>query len=1009
MSIFGKQPDTLTLENYTVILPSDPPKTGNVMYIASIDETNHIIYYNWSDESPTSESIFSNVRVKHKLFFGNLTNIDDYIQSDDTNLTIKSGGILNLDGTTSVNISVNGSDELVITGASTTFNNNIVIPDAGTIGSSSYTDAMSISSMGVVNISATTVSTSPTTGALTVGGGVGIAKDLSIGNDVSLLSDGAVLNFGIDSDVTLTHNPNIGLLLNESMKLLFRDSNTHISSHVDGYMNIQSNTGVNININNTDRLQITDTTSTFGTIIVIPDAGTIGSTSDTDAISISSTGVVNISANIASTNASTGALTVGGGVGIANDLYVGTGFNVNTDGDTNTKSLNNHNGGITNVGPILGATTIDGTGALKLTSGAASSWSTTSGALTLDGTDGIIMTTTDTSVGIKIGTSSSGVPITIGYIDSPVTVNGDLTVNGTTTTVNTETLVVADKNIEMGAVAGFTDTTADNGGITLRGDTDKTIQWDTTNKNWTSSEHFNVSTGMEYKIENVKFADATGLYSIGLYSNLLQSNSSENLVLQTGSDPSGSITITNGANGNINITPHGIGTVTGPTAEEGTTTTQLATTEFVTVATAAVLAATNTALDALDLKAPLASPAFTGTVTGITATMVGLGNVDNTTDANKPVSSATQTVLNSKADLASPAFTGTVTGINKTMVGLTKVDNIADIDKQLSIHHQTALDSKADLASPTFTGTVGGITKAMVGLANVHDTPDEDKPISTHHQAALDTKASLDSPVFTLYPTATALLQSGNNSTRLATTAYVRTNVDSKANLASPTFTGTVSGITKAMVGLTSADDTSDTDKPVSTATQTALDLKADLASPTFTGVPSASTAATATNTSQLATTKFVMTQAALQATLSTDNIFASATESTSKTTGAMTVTGGVGITLALQVGGDVTASASSDKRLKTNITKIENPLVKLDKINGYTFDWIPTKDVHSNVGRDIGVIAQEIEEVLPEITVTRDNGYKAVKYEKIVPLLIECIKEQQKQIDELRRCIELK
>jgi hypothetical protein len=224
----------------------------------------------------------------------------------------------------------------------------------------------------------------------------------------------------------------------------------------------------------------------------------------------------------------------------------------------------------------------------------------------------------------------------------------------------------------------------------------------------------------------------------------------------------------------------------------------------------------------------------------------------------------------------------------------------------------------------------------------------------------------------------------GTNNTQLATTEFVTTAtaavsaatntaldaLDLKAPLASPAFTGTVSGITAAMVGLTNVDNIADIDKQLSSHHQTALDTKP---------------------------------------TLSTANVFTDTTDSTNKTSGAITVGGGMGITKSLHVGGDVTASASSDKRLKTNITKIENPLVKLDKINGYTFDWIPTKDVHSNVGRDVGVIAQEIEEVLPEITVTRDNGYKAVRYEKIVPLLIECIKEQQKQIDELRRYIELK
>ena len=56
--------------------------------------------------------------------------------------------------------------------------------------------------------------------------------------------------------------------------------------------------------------------------------------------------------------------------------------------------------------------------------------------------------------------------------------------------------------------------------------------------------------------------------------------------------------------------------------------------------------------------------------------------------------------------------------------------------------------------------------------------------------------------------------------------------------------------------------------------------------------------------------------------------------------------------------------------------------------------------------GQDVGVIAQEIEKVLPEVVEKRDNGYKAVKYEKIVPLLIESIKEQQKQIEELKKLI---
>jgi hypothetical protein len=99
----------------------------------------------------------------------------------------------------------------------------------------------------------------------------------------------------------------------------------------------------------------------------------------------------------------------------------------------------------------------------------------------------------------------------------------------------------------------------------------------------------------------------------------------------------------------------------------------------------------------------------------------------------------------------------------------------------------------------------------------------------------------------------------------------------------------------------------------------------------------------------------------------------------------------------------DVIAYFGSDSRLKENVTPISNPLEKIQQIGGYEYDWIPMEGIHENEGHDIGVIAQEIESILPEIVTTRENGYKAVKYDRIVALLIECVKEQQKQIDELK------
>ena len=97
----------------------------------------------------------------------------------------------------------------------------------------------------------------------------------------------------------------------------------------------------------------------------------------------------------------------------------------------------------------------------------------------------------------------------------------------------------------------------------------------------------------------------------------------------------------------------------------------------------------------------------------------------------------------------------------------------------------------------------------------------------------------------------------------------------------------------------------------------------------------------------------------------------------------------------------DVVAFSTSDKRLKENIKPLDSALDKVLQISGVEFDWKELteeekKTIHGNQGHDVGVIAQEIEEVLPEVVTTRDSGYKAVKYEKIVPLLIEAIKNNR-------------
>ena len=102
---------------------------------------------------------------------------------------------------------------------------------------------------------------------------------------------------------------------------------------------------------------------------------------------------------------------------------------------------------------------------------------------------------------------------------------------------------------------------------------------------------------------------------------------------------------------------------------------------------------------------------------------------------------------------------------------------------------------------------------------------------------------------------------------------------------------------------------------------------------------------------------------------------------------------------------GDVIAYATSDEDLKDNINLIPNSIEKIKALRGVTFEW--NEKSNKEIGKkEIGVIAQDVEKVLPEIVKTRDNGYKAVDYQKLTAVLIEAVKEQQKQIDELKAII---
>lgn len=146
---------------------------------------------------------------------------------------------------------------------------------------------------------------------------------------------------------------------------------------------------------------------------------------------------------------------------------------------------------------------------------------------------------------------------------------------------------------------------------------------------------------------------------------------------------------------------------------------------------------------------------------GVTKAQVGLGNVDNTSDANKPISTATQSALDNKVDKVAGK------GLSTEDYTTTEKSKLAGVEVGAQVNTVTSVAGK--------TGAVA-LVKGDVGLGNVDNTSDVNKPVSTAQQTALDLKANLVSPAFTGNPTApTASV--GDNDTTIANTAFVHAEI----------------------------------------------------------------------------------------------------------------------------------------------------------------------------------------------------------------------------------------
>jgi hypothetical protein len=783
----------------------------------------------------------------------------------------------------------------------------------------------------------------------------------------------------------------------------------------------------------------------------------------------------------------------------------------------------------------------------------------------------VLPTTTSTSSTTGALTVAGGAGIAENlYVGGNTVITGDLTVNGTTTTVNSTTVSVDDKNIELGSVATPTDVTADGGGITLKGATDKTFNWVSATSAWTSSEHLDLASGKSYFINGTNVLSATtlgtGVLTIGATSGTLTllnptivgGATTQNLfntvattlniggaatTLSLGA-ATGTTTVNNGltvtgtstlgttnvsgithftnatettqpTNGSVYM-DGGLGiakdlrvggtiyaggngvisgniTITGNMTVTGTTTTNAS--AALNISDSVVYVGDGNPANALDIgligsynvsgvkktgivkdhldstwkffSNPTNAPASGTDVdfTGATYDAVKMGALAATNGTftaaltyggvtlSNAVTGTGNMVLSSSPTLVTPTLgVASATSVNKLTITTPATGSTLTIDDGKTLTVSNTLTFTGTDASSVAFGTGG--TVAYVGNKLSVFAP----TTSAELAGVITDETGTGALVFGTAPAFTTSIDGGATfsafgSSSALTIGFTGTGASSTHNLATAALTGSftktinigtggTTGSTTAInlgspIGSTTtvngtlsiAGSTSGAVKFVAPATAGAITYTLPSADATVSGyalvsngsatlswAAAGATLAADTSTTTLYLGMSAATTGAWTAAKANTNLVYNAstnilstpglavtasTASTTASTGALIVTGGVGIGGAVFTTGNITSAAdiisNSDRRMKSDIQPITSALEKVQAITGVTF-------IKNGVDRrTAGVIAQDVLAVHPEVVHENEDGMLSVSYGNMVGLLIEAIKEQQEQINELK------
>ena len=658
------------------------------------------------------------------------------------------------------------------------------------------------------------------------------------------------------------------------------------------------------------------------------------------------------------------------------------------------------------------------------------------------------VTVTDSGTGTVTVTVDGSTALTVNA--SGVTVAGNLTVSGATTTVESNTISLADNILTLNSDA--TGAATQNAGVEVeRGDdANVSLRWNEGDNKWgftnDGATYVNIATSTAdlAEVTNLYFTDARARGALSGGTGITYSSATG--VIATSAIPNASLTnstvtigSTSTALGATSTTLAGLTSVTstgftGALTGNASTATTLATARAIqgvnfdgsaaiTVVTAGTgISVSGTAVSASAVpNASLANSTITigstSTALGATSTtLAGLTSVTSTTfvgalTGNASTSSSTSGNAATVTNGVYTTDTGTVTSTmiaNDTIVNADINSAAAIVDTKLAtiatagkVSNSATTAASANTASAIVARDASGnfaagtITAALTGNVTGNTS-------GTHTGAVVGNASTATSAA--AWTTARTITLAGDlsgnvsidGSTNVTLTATVTADATALGTDTTGNYVaaGAVSG--SGLSGSASSEGATFTVTSNATNANTASTIVFRDASGNF----SAGTISAAlTGNASTATTAGTVTTAAQTAITSVGTLTA-LTVSGATATGALTVTGSI------TASGEITAYFS-DERLKMDISPIQGALNKVMAIGGYTYkanELAHTLGV-SRYDNQIGLLAGEVEAVMPElVTESGLAGYKTIRYDKVVSVLVEAIKEQQAMIEELRR-----